>query len=765
MQNNKITKIIKRDGREVGFEVGKLSGAIWKAGKETGEYDEGEAKRLAGIVISIVEAALKKDEIPKVERVQDMVEQVLMAAGHYQTAKAYILYRAARSDERRVERIIGVKDDLDLSPNQLKVLSNRYLLKDSEGKVIETPSQLFARVAKTLAKGEGKKIEHEFYEVMSKLEFLPAGRTLNNAGTPQSQLANCFVLPVEDSMEGIFDAVKWMAMVQQTGGGTGFNFSKLRPRGDVVTKSSGGFATGPVSFMKVFDIATRQVMQGGKKRGANMGILNVDHPDILDFISAKSERGTIENFNISVGVSDEFMKAVEADHQWDLRNQRTGEVVQTMQARTLMNQLVSMAWRTGDPGLIFLDPINRNNPLLAKYGRIEATNPCGEQPLHPFDACNLGSVNLAVHVREISKSEAPNPKQIRNSNNQIIKREVNWEQLRHTVRTGVRMLDNVIDVCKYPLPQITETVRANRRIGLGVMGWADMLYQLRIPYDSEAGVKMAKKLAKFIQDESWQMSRELAKEKGPFPRFKESSFAKASADEVRNVAITTIAPTGSISMLADASSGIEPVFALAYTKNVVEEAGLSYINKYFEKELSESLWADGDSEHKVRDRIVREVASLGSVAAISGVPEEVKAIYRTAHDISPLWHVRMQAAWQMYTDNAVSKTINFPHTASIEEVESAYMMAWKLGCKGITIYRDGSKDVQILSVGSSEKGEGKTGSQIIQSKIKIETLKERVTRQHSDTVTQDKCPECSGKLAIEEGCAKCYGCGYSVCNG
>jgi ribonucleoside-diphosphate reductase alpha chain len=715
-----------------------------------------EAKRLAEITVALVEKSLKEKEAAQVEKVQDFVEQVLMAAGHYKTAKAYILYRAARSDERRVERIIGVKDDLDLSPNQLKVMRNRYLLKDQDGNVIETPSELFHRVAKNLAVVEKadkrKQIEAEFYEVMSRLEFLPAGRTLNNAGTPQSQLANCFVLPVEDSMEGIFDSVKWMAMVHQRGGGTGFNFSKLRPRGDIVTKSSGGFATGPVSFMKVFDIATRQVMQGGKKRGANMGILNVDHPDILDFISAKSERGEIENFNISVGVTDAFMKAVDLDKDWHLRNQRTGEIVQTLSARTMMGQLVSMAWRTGDPGLIFLDPINRNNPLLEKYGRIDATNPCGEQPLHPFDACNLGSINLARLVTPgVKGAQTPG---------------VNWDRLRFVVKTGVRMLDDVIDACKYPLPQITETVRANRRIGLGVMGWADMLYQLRIPYDSEEGVKLAKKIAKFIQDESWQMSEELAAQKGEFPRWKDSSHKV----KVRNVAITTIAPTGSISMLSDASSGIEPVFALAYTKNVVEDNGLSYINKYFEDELAKSLWADGDSEHKVRDRIVREVANAGSVAHVSGVPEEVKSVYRTAHDISPESHIKMQAAWQKYTDNAVSKTINFPHSATIDEVANAYMMSWKMGCKGITIYRDGSKDVQILSVGSgTANGAQPTASsktQIIQSKIKTETLKQRTANGLRQTGKHlEICPECGGKLAIEEGCAKCYGCGFSVCQG
>lgn len=776
----KIKQIIKRDGRVVEFSLGKLAGAIWKAGKETQEFEEKEAKRLAEIAVNLVEKSGK--EMPSVEQVQDVVEQVLMAAGHYRTAKAYILYRQARSDERRVERLIGVKDDLDLSPNQLKVLQSRYLMKDEDGKVIETPSEMFRRVARTLARVElktprqrtgrqnseskTKEVEEEFYQVMSGLRFLPAGRTLNNAGTPQSQLANCFVLPVEDSIEGIFNSVKWMAQVHQTGGGTGFNFSKLRPRGDAVTKSTGGFATGPISFMKVFDIATRQVMQGGKKRGANMGILNVDHPDVLEFINCKNESNEIENFNISVGITDAFMKAVKNDQDWNLINYRTGEVVTTLKARSLMGQLVSSAWRTGDPGLIFLDPINRNNPLIDKYGSIDATNPCGEQPLHPFDACNLGSINLAVHVREIPKSEARNNKQIRNSKSKTQNREfeVDWEKLGETVRVGVRMLDNVIDACKYPLPQITKTVQANRRIGLGVMGFSDMLYQLRIPYDSEEGVKLAKKLAKHIQDKSWEASEKLAKEKGVFPRWKESSFAKEKR-KVRNVAITTIAPTGSISMLADASSGIEPVFALAFTKNVVEEAGLSYLNKYFEHELEVSAWADGDPEHKVRDRIVREVAAAGSVAHISGVPDEAKSVYRTAHDISPEWHVKMQASWQKYTDNAVSKTINFPNSATIDDVWDAYMLAWETGCKGITIYRDGSKDVQILSVGTQQKQSNKPTNQLIQSKIKTETLRQRVAKGQSDTVSHSKCPECGTKMAVEEGCSKCYGCGYSVCTG
>lgn len=752
--NKKPEKIIKRDGREEEFEVGKIEAVIMRAGKETEEFGSAgspqvreEAKRLAGIVVNLLEKS--GENTPSVEEVQDVVEQVLMAAGHYKTAKAYILYREKQSQARRAERQLGVKDDLDLSVNQLKVMENRYLLKNEDGEVVETPSELFWRVAKNLAKVEKKekraKVAEEFYRVMSSLKFLPAGRTLNNAGTPQSQLANCFVLPVEDSMEAIFDAVKWMALVHQTGGGTGFNFSKLRPRGDVVSKSTGGFATGPISFMKVFDIATRQVMQGGKKRGANMGILNVDHPDIMEFITAKAETGEIENFNISVGVTDAFMKAVQLDGDWELVNPRNGEVVSAVRARSLFDQLVTLAWRTGDPGLIFLDPINKDNPLQKNYGRIEATNPCGEQPLHPFDACNLGSINLARHVKD---------------------GKIEWEELGKTVSIGVRMLDNVIDACKYPLKQITETVRANRRVGLGVMGWADMLYQLRVSYDSQEGVRLAEKVAKFIQKKSWETSGKLSKEKGVFPRWQESVFAQKKV-KVRNVAITTIAPTGSISMLADASSGIEPVFALAYTKNVVEEAGLTYMNKYFENELAQAGWADGDPEHKVRDRIVREVVRKGSLQEVSGVPKEVQQVYRTAHDISPEWHVKMQVAWQKYTDNAVSKTINFPHEATIEDVAKAYMQAWEAGCKGITVYRDGSKETQILSIGSKSGMKQEAGSmrQVIQSKIKTQTLKQRASSLKPQASGQDKCPECGMKLVTEEGCSKCYGCGFSVCNG
>lgn len=787
---NTLEFIKKRDGRQVAFEEGKVALAIEKAGAASNEFDAKEAKRLAGIVGGILSkvAANAKQECT-VEQVQDTVEQVLMAAGHFRTAKAYILYRAERAQQRSVEQSLGVKNDLAISLNQLKVIERRYLLHDAEGKAIETPSGMFRRVAKTLAKVEkdtkAKKLwADKFFEVMSKFEFLPGGRTLNNAGTPQNQLANCFVLPVGDSMEEIFDGVKWTALVHQKGGGTGFDFTGLRPRGDVITKASGGFATGPVSFMKVFDVATRQVMQGGKQRGANMGILSASHPDILEFITCKNEEGEISNFNISIGAQDAFMKAVANDGSWMLRNPRTQEAVQEVSARLLMDQIVGLAWRTGDPGMIFWDAINRNNPLLESIGPITATNPCGEQPLHPFDSCNLGSLNLAAFVRHENG-----------------KASYDWERLREVTMIAVRLLDNVIDACTYPLPQIAKTVRLNRRIGLGVMGWADVLYHLGIPYDSEDAVAMAEKTMKAVEEAAWESSELLANEKGAFPRWKQSWFAKGydpvskkykhkdKPRKFRNVAITTIAPTGTISMAANCSSGIEPAFALCYVKNVVEEQGLVYVHQDFERALRAAL--PNDSEYNAA---IQEVMQHGSARHASRIPAEIGKVFATAHDISWEWHVRMQAAFQKYTDNAVSKTINFPSDASMDQIRQAYLMAWEAGCKGITVYRDKSKSVQVLSAGASgtpdsqkeptpttgKKLVGKSGKkesvQIMQSKLRHTPLKERedfsvlmareVKRADSILMDQEgpeKCPECGTEMTEQEGCNLCRNCGYSKC--
>ncbi len=1162
-----ITTIIKRDGRTTPFSVGKIELAIVKANNETHEFDFKEARRLSEIVRDILEkvVGVRKEPVT-VEQVQDTVEQVLMAGGHFKTAKAYILYRAEHAKIRKAETALGVKNDLQLSINQLKVIERRYLVHDFHGKATETPGQMFRRVAHTLASVEKtaskkKKWGEVFYEVMTKFEFLPGGRTLNNAGTPQNQLANCFVIPVEDTMEGIFDAVKWTALVHQNGGGTGFSFSKLRPRGDIVKKSSGGFSTGPVSFIKVFDIATRQVMQGGKQRGANMGILAVNHPDILEFINCKTEEGEISNFNISVGATDTFMKAVERDKEFALVNPRTNKAVSNISARLLMDQIVSLAWRTGDPGMIYWDAINRDNPLLDSVGPIYATNPCvtsdariptsqgllsfedlhrkyqkensmnvsydarvlerdglergritatydqgekevykvttrmgytvtatadhkirtdkgwipvkeltkddnillqsdeglfsreenfpslvpksenlpthwsqhlgqvlgwlvgdgwlrdgdkncrvgwtfgnndrkaegefqkilsgwygssiapvkrtsttshlsfhgkefvaffrelgvnpvkadekrvpfsvftapkeaivgflqglfsadgtvaydkqhgtgyirltsksrellrdvqillvnfgilsslfdrsrvsrtnmfpytktngekvsyttdgllwelnisktntrifcekigflfgkheermknicamklhmteyvdqvfsiekiakqrvydltesvshsfiangivvsncGEQPLHPFDSCNLGSINLSAFVRETA-----------NSKDKTKKPELDWDRLGFVTRSAVRMLDNVIDACKYPLPQITKTVQENRGIGLGVMGWADLLLHMGIPYNSDEGVKLAEKVMKFVQGQSWISSEQLAKEKGAFPKWKESWFAKGYDPEthkyshknnprkLRNVAITTIAPTGTISMAAECSSGIEPVFALSYNKNVVDSAGLMYVNAYFEKALRNEVGSNGKF-----NEIVAKVAETGSVHNLDDVSNEIKKTFVTAHDISWEWHVKMQAAFQKYTDNAVSKTINFPSNATVDEVRGAYIMAWKLGCKGITVYRDKSKGMQVLSLSNgthdSDKKESKT-KQLMQSQIRVTPLADRtdfasIVRQEiqkGDTIDipqeeEEKCPECGMTMNNQEGCNLCPSCGYSKC--
>jgi ribonucleoside-diphosphate reductase alpha chain len=564
-------------------------------------------------------------------------------------------------------------------------------------------------------------------------------------------------------MVGIFDAVKWTALVHQSGGGTGFNFSQLRPAGDVVSRSAGGFATGPVSFMKVFDVATRQVMQGGKKRGANMGILNVSHPDIMEFITCKTEEGEIANFNISIGITDEFMEAVQKDREFSLKNPRTGEVVHTIQARMLMDQIAALAWRTGDPGMISLDQINRNNPLWKEFGAIDATNPCGEQPLHPFDACNLGSINLSAFVKEKVEAKAGFSK-------------VDWERLAEVVRIAVRMLDNVIDAGTYPMKQITETVKANRRIGLGVMGFADMLFKMEIGYGSEKGLELAERVMSFIQKESWLASEALAKEKGEFPRWKQSAFAegfdpltqqvvggsKKKIWKVRNVAITTIAPTGTISMVADTSSGIEPVFALSFVKQVVDDKGLQYVNKLFANKLKTIKLSDEEKQE-----LLAQVARTGSLQQTI-VDEKLKEVFVTAHDISWEWHVKMQAAFQKYVDNAVSKTINFPTKAGIEEIKQAYMLAWKLGCKGITVYRDNSKEFQVLGHGQQEKKKNEKQKTIIQSRLKTKSLKQRMDEGIKKVSrlpgTGNKCPECGEEVAIQEGCSLCHSCGWSACS-
>jgi len=732
-----LNKIKKRDGRITVFDEDKITRVIlvaFEATKEIGNEmkEKKEAERLTKITINILLKGINGD-VPTVEQVQDVVEQVLMAAGHYETAKAYILYRERHTKAREVRGIIGVKDDLGLSVNQLKVLENRYLRHDEYGRVIETPKRLFKRVARFIAKQEKKSKRKQwskrFYEVIADMEFVPAGCYFRGAGTKTAMLANCFVLPIVDDMGDIFDSVKWLALIQQKGGGTGFNFSNLRPKGDFV-KSSGGFATGPVSFMKVFDSATAQVMQGGFKMGANMGILDIDHPDIMEFITCKTDEGEITNFNISVGATDKFMKAVKGNKNFDLVNPRTKEVVQTMKARQLFSQIVALAWRTGDPGMIFLDKINKNNPVKDTLGPLRATNPCGEQPLHPFDVCNLGSVNLAKFVKN---------------------GKMDYKKLEEVVRVAVRFLDNGVDASRYPIKQIAKMAKSNRRIGLGVMGLADMLYQLKIVYNSEEGVKIAKKAMKVINEVAVDESKKLGKEKGVFKNYKGSEYEKKGIKR-RNLTVTTIAPTGTISMVADCSSGIEPVFALSFVKNVVDEEGLTYINPYFKQAIEES-----DLTEEQKKDVFTRVAKTGICSDIEYLSSSIKKVFVTAYDIVPEWHIKMQAGFQQYTENAVSKTINFPQEATITDIEKAYMAAWEQGCKGITIYRSGSREGQILESSKEEKKD-ESIKQKIQSKIRIKPLRQKMDE--NDRL----CPECGAEMEIGEGCMTCKQCGFSKCS-
>jgi ribonucleoside-diphosphate reductase alpha chain len=557
---------------------------------------------------------------------------------------------------------------MDLTENAKIVLRARYLLKDERGKVIETPEEMFSRVARSVAEtersygGDPAYWAKRFLNLMKDLKFLPNSPAMMNAGKRLGQLAACFVLPVEDSMDSIFSSLKNAAMILQSGGGTGFSFSQLRPRADVV-RSTGGIASGPVSFMRIFNTATEVIKQGGARRGANMGILRVDHPDILDFIRIKRRSGELENFNISVAITDAFMEALKKDGEYELRNPRTKAAYRKIRAKRVFEEITESAWETGDPGAVFIDVINRANPTPA-LGEMESTNPCGEQPLLPYEACVLGSINVSKYVKD------------------GVKPSVDYHTLSEDIRTAVRFLDDAIDANKYPLPAIEAMHKGNRKIGLGLMGWADLLISVGISYGSRKAFELAGDLMQFFQGKARECSVEMAKERGVFPNFSGSVYDAPGMPRVRNATVTTIAPTGTLSIIGGCSSGIEPLFALAY-KRLIMETELFELNRRF----FETASAGGFYSEELRERVIRQ----GNLRGIREVPQKIKNLYKTAHEISYKDHIEMQARFQKFTDNAVSKTINMPRSATKEDVGQAYLLAYEKGCKGITIFRSGAQ--------------------------------------------------------------------------
>ncbi len=672
----------KSDGRLEPFLLAKIERSVSKAMAEVQEHPSRAKATAAADRVAAVIAETFDGRVPSTADVRDAVEETLQQLHMPDVAKAYVLYPIMQHRNGKKKTYFGVTDDLRLGINAIKVLERRYLKKDDRGRISETPSQMFRRVADAVAEGEQRygaahdviaAAAEEFYQAMTAGEFLPNSPTLMNAGNPRGQLAACFVLPIRDELENIFDTLKATALIHQSGGGTGFNFSAIRPDGDLV-RSTGGIASGPISFMKLFDATTEVIKQGGRRRGANMGMLDVTHPDIERFISLKGDGLTLKNFNISVAVTDRFLRAVASGGTADLVNPRTGKKVGSRKARELFQEMCEQAWASGDPGLVFIDEVNRKNPT-AHAGRIDATNPCGEQPLHPYESCTLGSINLAKLVG---------------------KDGFDWEKLATLTRLGVRFLDDVIDVNTYPLPLVAEVTKKHRRIGLGVMGFAEALIALGIPYASPKAITFVDKVMKAVWTEGHKTSQALGRLRGDFPSFKGSRWHKMGRRHMRNATVTTVAPTGTISIIAGCSSGIEPIFAIAFVRNVMEGTRLLEVNPQFEIIARRRGFYSQD--------LLFHAAQTGNIARAKGVPTSVKKLFQTALEIPPVWHVKMQAAFQKWSDSAVSKTINLPEKATIEDVRKAYLLAWKMKCKGITVYRYGTKQEQVLSVGAIPRG-------------------------------------------------------------
>ena len=684
-------------------------------------------------------------------------------------------------------------DKLDLNDNQLRIVYAKYLKRDAEGNVTETPSAMFRRIAKEIARPDSmyrsneevKILEDKFAEIMSNLTFLPGGRTIANAGTPVKNLANCFVIPVKDSMEGIFDAVKKAALIQKRGGGVGYCFSTLRPKGSWV-KGCSGVASGPISFMKVFDVMCSTIMQGNR-RGAQMATFHVWHADIEDFISAKDDLTQLTNFNISVMIDDKFMKAVEEDDNYDLIDPNSNKVVKTVKAKELYDKIAYHAWKTGEPGVLFVDTANKHNKIK-HVGDFKATNPCAEIWLLDYEVCNLGSINLDRMVKYVNGDAS-----------------VDWEKIRKTTRLAIHFLDNVIDAGEYPTPEIQIMAKKTRRIGLGVLGFADLLYQLGLPYSSKEGRELATEIMRVIDEEGWSESNELAKERGAFPAWKGSEFER-EGKTVRNCAITAIAPTGTLSMVGDTSGGCEPNFALAFIKNShsIKEQ-FTYVNKHFKKVAKDRGFYSQE--------LMKTIAEQGTLDGIDEVPEDVKSVFEVSFNINAEEHILMQSAFQKYVTNAVSKTINFPNSATVDEVKRGYMLAWKTGAKGCTVYRDGSRGNQVLNIKEVKKDASKKETKEtepievkptvkkepvidiqeitdINNALEIEESMESSEMPSTEQVieltnagtasssvqTQNmnissaaakkltNCPACDTTLIMQEGCILCPDCGFSACH-
>ena len=710
----RIVKVLKTDGREEAFNLQKIADSIWYAAQSVGGRDKKLPCQLARQVGEYL--AKKSDGETKIQSVVigEAVEKILIEKGHAKTAKNYILYRENKKHLRQNKESLEVKDDIGLSYNTLYILKSRYLKKDEAGAILETPKGMLERVANFLSAVEKteelkKKWSEKFLEIMQRFEFLPGTRTLANAGLRNPQLANCFVFEIEDDIDLIFNTLHKSTLIKKHGGGCGYNFSKIRPENDLVGGTP-GLAAGPVRMIEMFDLMTSLFKQQGRYESGNMAICNVNHPDIFKFISAKQNENYLTKTNLSVGISDEFMNAAIRDKNWDLVNPRTGEIVNTVEANSILDLMAQMAWQTGDPGIINLSAINRGtrlaNPLYKKRGPIMVTNVCGEIPCYPHESCNLGYLDLTKFVHD---------------------GKFDFAGLIKIMKVAVRLMDNVIDASWFPVREVEKAVRDHRRLGIGVVGWAEALILMGIPYDSPAASRLAEKLVKKMYQTAFRASCGLAREKGPFPLVNESIWAK-STNKPRNVALITFPPSSGNAVLCETSYGIEPLFALAYEQNVLGGERFTNINPLFVKALRErGLYSETLIEKVINNR--------GSCQGVAGVPRDIQKVFRVAHDISWKDHLKMQAAFQKWTDNAITKTINMPAAATPRDIKEAYLLAWKLGCKGLTVYRDKTKQNQVIEFGKATE------------RIKL----------------SKNCPTCNTKLIKENKCLKCKSCGFSTC--